>query len=339
MLKNSDSVWMERALQLASLGLGKVQPNPMVGCVIVYENQIIGEGWHHKYGEPHAEVNAINSLKDKTLLSKATLYVNLEPCSHHGKTPPCSELICKHKLARVVIANKDPNPKVNGKGIALLKKAGIDVSVGLLSDKGIRLNKRFFTYHLLERPYIILKWAETKNGFIDIKRDETPEFYWISNKELKVFSHKLRNEEQAILIGYNTLVNDHPKLTNRLYGSHQPFPFVVSDNIYNTPPNPFTIIPSGVSQIISELHHRKIQSVIIEGGKKTIQQFIDMDIWDEAIVYIGDQEWREGIEGPKIKDDDSKVIVHETNVGNNILKQYTHQSPLDSNYDEYLSHV
>ncbi len=339
MFNHSDSVWMERALQLASFGLGKVQPNPMVGCVIVYKNQIIGEGWHHKYGEPHAEVNAINSVKDKSLLSKSTLFVNLEPCSHYGQTPPCSELICKHKIARVVIANKDPNEKVNGNGIKQLINAGIDVTVGVLADEGIKLNKRFFTYHLLKRPYIILKWAETKNGYIDIQREQTPDFYWISNQELKVFSHKLRNEEQAILIGYNTLLNDQPKLTNRLFGTHQPYPFVASNNVLNTPPTTFTIIPNDVNNMLSELHLRKIQSVIIEGGKKTIQQFIDAEIWDEAVVYTGDQEWEDGLLGPKIDESHPKMVYKETQISNNVLKHYTSESHLISNFSDFLSHV
>lgn len=335
----ADTVWMERALQLASLGLGKVQPNPMVGAVIVYENQIIGEGWHHKYGEPHAEVNAIHAVKDKSLLAKSTMYVTLEPCSHFGKTPPCAELICQHKLARVVIANKDPNEKVNGKGIQQLQKAGIDVTVGVLAEEGILLNKRFFTYHLLHRPYIILKWAETKNGFMDIERSQKPEFYWISNPELKVFSHKLRNEEQAILIGYNTFVNDQPKLTNRLFGEHQPYRFVASNDVLKTPPTPYTVLPSNPKELLRELYIRKIQSVIIEGGKKTIQQFIDAELWDEAIVYVGDQEWKEGLLAPKIDDSHSKIECHETPIVTNILKKYTFESSLMSNFHDYLSDV
>lgn len=339
MTQIADTIWMERALQLASLGLGNVQPNPMVGAVIVHQNQIIGEGWHHKYGEPHAEVNAIHSVKDKSLLSKSTMYVTLEPCTHFGKTPPCAELICKHKIPRVVIANKDPNEKVNGKGIKQLQHAGIDVTVGVLANEGILLNKRFFTFHLLQRPYIILKWAETKNGYIDIVRTQKPECYWISNPELKVFSHKLRNEEQAILIGYNTYINDEPKLTNRYFGTHQPYRFVASNNILKTPPIPYTLIPSNPKELLRELHLRKIQSVIIEGGKKTIQEFIDADLWDEAIVYIGDQEWQEGLLAPKIDDSLSKIVSHETPIVNNVLKHYTNRSPLMFKFHDYLSDV
>lgn len=335
----ADHIWMERALQLASLGLGNVQPNPMVGAVIVYNNKIIGEGWHHKFGEPHAEVNAINSVKDKNLLSKSTLYVNLEPCSHFGKTPPCAELICKHQFARVVIANKDPNEKVNGKGILQLQNGGIDVTVGVLAEEGILLNKRFFTYHLLHRPYIILKWAETKNGFMDVARSQKPEFYWISNPELKVFSHKLRNEEQAILIGYNTFINDEPKLTNRLFGTHQPYRFVASNDVLKTPPTPYTVLPINPKELLRELHLRKIQSVIIEGGKKTIQKFIDAGIWDEAVIYIGDKEWKEGLVAPKIDDSQLKMVSFETPIVNNFLKHYISESQLMSNFHDYLSDV
>lgn len=295
-----DSVWMDRALQIAALGLGRVQPNPMVGAVIVHENKIIGEGWHMKYGEAHAEVHAIRSVKEKALLKNSTLYVNLEPCSHYGKTPPCAELICKHEIQRVVISNVDPNDKVKGKGIQQLKDNGIQVTTQILSHEGIKLNKRFFTFHLLKRPYIILKWAETKNGFMDITRDQSPVNYWITNPELTIFSHKLRNEEQAILIGYNTYLNDNPRLTNRLFGTHQPFPFVCSHDVFKTPPTRFTVIPSQIPELLNELYVRNIQSVVIEGGKKTLMQFIESGLWDETIIFQGDQFWESGLESPKI---------------------------------------
>lgn len=300
MSKIPDTVWMERALQLAASGIGTVQPNPMVGAVIVYHDSIIGEGWHRKYGDPHAEVNAIMSVKDHSLLSKSTMYVTLEPCSHYGKTPPCSELIVKHGIPKVVIGNKDPNEKVNGKGIEYLQKNGVEVVTGVLADKGLQLNKRFFTYHLLKRPYIILKWAQTANGFMDIIREKGPEYYWITNPELKVLSHKLRNEEQAILIGMNTLINDHPQLTNRLFGTNQPYRFVTSRDVLSTKPAPFTIISDNVNNLLQSLYDRKIESVIIEGGKTTLLKFIESGIWDEAIVYQGDQEWNEGLKAPLI---------------------------------------
>lgn len=333
MTNSDDSKYMQRALQLAANGLGNVQPNPMVGAVIVHDNKIIGEGWHKKYGEPHAEVNAIKSVKDLSILSKSTMYVNLEPCSHYGKTPPCSELLCKHEFSRVVIANRDPNEKVNGKGIQQLKENGIEVTTGVLAEEGIKLNKRFFTYHLLHRPYIILKWAETENGYMDINREESPEHYWITNQELTIFSHKLRNEEQAILIGYNTYLNDHPKLTNRLFGTHQPFAFVTSKDIFRTPPTPFTVIPDQIPDLLRELYIRKIQSVIIEGGKRTLLHFFESGIWDEAIVFQGNQTWEDGLQAPEINQSQA-IPISERSVCGNKVKHYLNSNPF---LDPFLS--
>jgi diaminohydroxyphosphoribosylaminopyrimidine deaminase/5-amino-6-(5-phosphoribosylamino)uracil reductase len=291
----------------------------MVGAVIVYNDKIIGEGWHRKYGDPHAEVNAIMSVKNHALLSKSTMYVTLEPCSHYGKTPPCSELICKHGIPKVVICNKDPNEKVNGKGIDYLQKNGVEVVIGVLAEKGFHLNRRFFTYHLLKRPYIILKWAETANGFMDIIRDKGPEYYWITNAELKVLSHKLRNEEQAILIGMNTMINDHPQLTNRLFGTHQPYRFVSSRDVLSTKPAPFTIIPDDLNELLKSLYDRKIESVIIEGGKRTLLKFIESGLWDEAFVYEGDQDWENGLKAPSIT---SFFENSEKNIRNNKIRIY-----------------
>ncbi|HPE39634.1 MAG TPA: bifunctional diaminohydroxyphosphoribosylaminopyrimidine deaminase/5-amino-6-(5-phosphoribosylamino)uracil reductase RibD [Bacteroidales bacterium] len=334
MSRFDDRIWMERALQIAALGLGTVQPNPMVGAVIVHEDKIIGEGWHRKYGEPHAEVHAINRVTDKSLLLKSTLYVTLEPCSHYGKTPPCAELICKHHIPRVVIANKDPNKKVNGTGIQLLMKNGIDVQTGILAQDGLTLNKRFFTFHLLKRPYIILKWAETKNGFMDIPRDQPPVSYWITNQELTIFSHKLRNEEQAILIGYNTYQNDKPRLTNRLYGTKQPFPFVCSNDVLQTPPIPFTVVPNQIPQLLQELFIRNIQSVIIEGGKKTLLNFLEAGIWDEIILYQGNQEWEDGLPSPKKNIADYNHYSEKSICGNKI-HHYVKYHPLMDAYTSF----
>jgi len=298
----SEELWMQRALQLAALGLGKAQPNPLVGAVIVHNERIIGEGFHQQYGAPHAEVNAINSVENKELLKGSTLYVNLEPCAHVGKTPPCASLIIEKQIRKVVVGMRDPHEKVNGKGIKMLHEAGIEVVENVLHDDCLRLNKRFITFHTKKRPYIFLKWAQTKNGYMDILRKaELPKTYWITNDALRVWSHKLRNEEQAILVGYKTLKNDNPQLTNRLYGSNQPKPFIWCDE--RDPlivRDPFSYLKGTIDEVLDELYAQNIQSVIVEGGKKTLQRFLDKNIWDEVFVLVGNVEWEAGIEAPKM---------------------------------------
>jgi diaminohydroxyphosphoribosylaminopyrimidine deaminase/5-amino-6-(5-phosphoribosylamino)uracil reductase len=308
-----EELWMHRALQLAALGLGKVQPNPMVGAVIVHNERIIGEGFHQQYGAPHAEVNTINALENQELLKESTLYVNLEPCSHFGKTPPCTSLIIEKKIPKVVVGIKDPNQNVNGKGIKMLKDAGVEVVENVLQDECLKFNKRYFTYHIEKRPYIFLKWAQTKNGFMDIIRNNNndAEQYWITNETLRVWAHKMRNEEQVILIGYNTLTNDNPLLTNRLYGTNQPHRFVWSDAQKPVITNDsFSFLTGNIEEILEELYSKKIQSVIVEGGKKTIQKFLDANLWDEAFVLVGNVEWKAGIEAPAMPYIfDNKVII------------------------------
>ena len=302
-----EEVWMHRALQLATLGLGKVQPNPLVGAVLVHNNHIIGEGFHRQYGATHAEVNAIHAVENYELLKESTLYVNLEPCAHFGKTPPCASLIIEKKIPKVVIGTRDANPKVNGKGIEMLKNAGIEVVENVLKEECLALNKRFFTWHTQKRPYLFLKWAQTKNGFMDMDcrdaacRVSTKLNYWITNEALRVWTHKLRNEEQAILIGYNTFVNDKPQLTNRLYGTNQPRRFVLCDE--RKPENPsgsFHFLTGELTDILSELYLQNIQSVIVEGGKKTLQRFLDAQLWDEMYVLVGNVEWENGVPAPKL---------------------------------------
>jgi len=320
----TEELCMHRALQLAALGLGKVQPNPMVGAVVVCDGQIIGEGYHQEYGAPHAEVNAICAVKNQELLKQSTLYVNLEPCSHFGKTPPCAPLIIEKKIPKVVIGMRDPNQKVNGNGIKMLQQAGIEVIENVLTRECVSLNKRFFSYHTRKRPYIFLKWAQTRNGFMDIVRnDDTSKSsnYWITGEALRVWAHKLRHEEQAILVGYNTLINDHPQLTNRFYGHHQPHRFVLCDAsqpvaIHNS----FTALIGSIKEVLEKLYTLKIQSVIVEGGKKTIQKFLDSHLWDEAFVLIGNINWEHGVEAlslPCIPDNriniDNEVIYHYLN--------------------------
>jgi diaminohydroxyphosphoribosylaminopyrimidine deaminase/5-amino-6-(5-phosphoribosylamino)uracil reductase len=221
--------FMSRALELAQMGKGNVAPNPMVGCVIVHDSNIIGEGYHQEYGKGHAEVNAINSVKDRHLLPSSTAYVTLEPCSHFGKTPPCADLLIREKIRNVVIGTKDPFEQVAGSGIEKLLKAGVNVKTGILEEECLELNKRFFTFHLKKRPYIILKWAQTEDSFIDI--DRTVEYFgqptWITNEISRIAVHKLRAEESAILVDTNTAQKDNPSLTVRVWSGNHPLRIVV----------------------------------------------------------------------------------------------------------------
>ena len=316
---------MRRCLELAKNGLGTTYPNPMVGSVIVYNDKIIGEGWHKKSGEPHAEVNAVNSVKDKSLLKKSTIYVSLEPCSHFGKTPPCCDLIIKNEIPNVVIGTVDPNVKVAGNGIIKLIEAGKNVQVGVLEAECNELNKRFFTFHQKKRPYVILKWAESKDGFISplTKSEQKP--VWITNEFSRQLVHKWRSEEQAILVGTNTAINDNPKLDVRDWTGNNPIRIVLdqtnriskdshlfnnqvktiifsnSTTRINSENTIFEIIDfkqNLAEQILNVLYKHKIQSLIIEGGSKTLQTFIDQNLWDEARVFIGNQSFETGIKGP-----------------------------------------
>ncbi len=319
---------MLKCIELASKGIGNVAPNPMVGCVIVHNNQIIGSGYHQKYGEAHAEVNAINSVSDKSLLKDSTLYVNLEPCSHTGKTPPCADLIIANKIPKVIIGQIDPNPEVSGKGIEKLKNAGIEVEVGVSQEDCKNLNKRFNTFHEKHRPYIILKWAQTIDGFIDKIRQEgdTNEINWISTLQSRVLVHKWRTEEQSILIGTNTALIDNPKLNARLFEGKNPLRIVLDKelslpknlNIFDNTIKTIvftekesvnelnieyeTIKFDGnlITSILNNLYKRKIQSIIIEGGAFTLNSFIKNNIWDEARVFEGNINFNNGIKAPII---------------------------------------
>ena len=316
---------MRRCLELAKNGLGTTYPNPMVGSVIVCDGKIIGEGWHKKSGEPHAEVNAVNSVKDKSLLKRSTIYVSLEPCSHFGKTPPCCDLIIENKIPNVVVGTVDSNIKVAGNGIKKLIEAGAKVTVGILETECKELNKRFFTFHEKKRPYVILKWAETQDGFIAplTKLEQKP--VWITNKFSRQLVHKWRSEEQAILVGTNTVIDDNPKLDVRDWTGYNPIRIILDQNnripkdsfIFNNQVK--TIIFSNSStrinqensifevidfkknlanQILNVLYKHHIQSVIIEGGLQTLQTFIDENLWDEARVFIGNNNFETGIKAP-----------------------------------------
>jgi diaminohydroxyphosphoribosylaminopyrimidine deaminase/5-amino-6-(5-phosphoribosylamino)uracil reductase len=319
--------YIKRCIELAKNGLGTTYPNPLVGCVIVFENVIIGEGWHKKSGEAHAEVLAIESVRNKELLSESTLYVSLEPCSHFGKTPPCADLILKYKIPNVVIGTIDPNSKVSGKGIQKLKDSGVNVTYGILINECNELNKRFFTFHSKTRPFIILKWAESSDGFISPinKKEQKP--VWLSNEYSRQLVHKWRSEEQAILVGTQTIIDDNPSLTVRDWVGKNPIRVLIDrDNAIDTSSNVFdnqakTIVFSNkevssnsdtiqyikidfdknsTQAIVAKLFENNIQSIIIEGGRKTIQSFIDANLWDEARVFIGEINLNEGTKAPKL---------------------------------------
>lgn len=338
--------YIKRCIQLAKNGLGTTYPNPMVGSVIVCDGKIIGEGWHQKAGEPHAEVKAINSVKNKSLLSKSTIYVSLEPCSHFGKTPPCCDLIIKYKIPNVVIGTVDPNEKVAGEGIKRLLENGTNVTVGILENECYELNKRFFTFHTKKRPYIILKWAESLDGFIAPLDKEKKEPVWISNEFSRQLVHKWRSEEQAILVGTNTVLEDNPKLDVRDWKGQNPIRIVldkngsISKNHFVKDEKIKTIILTAQENLTSyenciyenaifDAHLIKkiadisykygIQSLLIEGGKQTHQSFIDDDFWDEARVFIGNNYLKKGVNAPvlnnkfkleKIKEDQLKLFLN-----------------------------
>jgi diaminohydroxyphosphoribosylaminopyrimidine deaminase/5-amino-6-(5-phosphoribosylamino)uracil reductase len=318
-----------RCIELAKKGLGTTYPNPLVGCVIVHNNSIIGEGWHKEAGQPHAEVNAINSVKDQSLLKNANLYVNLEPCCHVGKTPPCTDLIIEKGIRSVFVGSLDPNPKVSGNGIAKLERSGANIIHNVLGEECDNVNKRFFTFHQKKRPYIILKWAQSIDNFIspNKKNRNTKEPYWISNKNSRQLVHKWRSEEQAILVGTQTVIDDDPSLTTRKWDGPSPIRIVIDRS--SRIPRELAIMDGNVKTIVlteskekimdqliyktvdlgrnsiqnicDTLYDNQIQSVIVEGGSKTLQNFIESSLWDEARVFIGDQYLHDGINAPVIE--------------------------------------
>jgi diaminohydroxyphosphoribosylaminopyrimidine deaminase/5-amino-6-(5-phosphoribosylamino)uracil reductase len=328
--------YLKRALLIAENGRIAAMPNPSVGAVIVYDNQIIGEGYTSAYGGNHAEVNAINSVKNKSLLKKATIFVSLEPCSHFGKTPPCCDLIIKHQIPNVVIGILDPNEKVAGNGIKKLIEAGKNVTVGVLEAECLAANKRFFTFHKKKRPYIILKWAESQDGFIAPAFKEKSEPFWITNTFSQQLSHKWRSEEQAILVGTKTVIADNPSLTTRNWFGNNPIRIVIDkynripkeSNIFDNQAKTFVLNLEFISfdkylaqQIAQFLFQAEIQSVIIEGGTQTLQTFIDEKIWDEARIFKGNLLIKKGIKAPifegnlesKINILDDQLIIYSHN--------------------------
>lgn len=304
-----DELYMRRCIQLASLGLGSVQPNPMVGAVIVHDHQIIGEGYHHRYGQPHAEVNALASVRDHSMLKESTLYVSLEPCSHWGKTPPCADAIIQHGIPRVVVGVRDPHDKVNGAGLQKLLDAGIEVVCSVCENECRELNRRFFTYHQKKRPYVILKWAQTADGYMDVDRSDAEQIhdYWITNEALKVIVHKWRSEEDAILVGGRTMINDKPQLTNRLYPGKSPQRFVMQHGEEFLSNLPYTVVPENVEECLQIMYDCRIQSVIVEGGRKTLERFVEADLWDEARILVGSQCWGKGLAAPSLPESPYKT--------------------------------
>ena len=325
--------YIKRCLFIAKLGLGKTRPNPMVGCVIVYKNEIIGEGFTSPYGGNHAEVNAIKSVRDKSKLKSSTLYVTLEPCSHYGKTPPCSDLIVENKIPNVVIGCLDVNEKVAGKGVAKLKESGCNVIVGILEKECKNHHKRFFTFHIRKRPYIILKWAETLDGFIAPESKSERKPIWITNELSRQLVHKWRTEEQAILVGKNTVIQDNPSLTARDWTGENPVRIVLDPdeslsknlNVFNNEAKTFVICEKDIDysnkvaeQISDFLFKKNINSVIIEGGSQTLQTFLNSNLWDEARVFIGQKEFKKGIKAPEFKG----TLLSEHILNFDILKIY-----------------
>ncbi|WP_316811881.1 bifunctional diaminohydroxyphosphoribosylaminopyrimidine deaminase/5-amino-6-(5-phosphoribosylamino)uracil reductase RibD [Pedobacter heparinus] len=333
----TDELYMQRCLELAMMGMGSVSPNPMVGCVIVKDGQIIGEGYHAKFGEAHAEVNAIKSViarygdEAAALLAEATAYVSLEPCAHFGKTPPCADLLIQHRLKKVVIGNLDPFEGVNGKGIEKLKNAGITVVSGMLAQQCTALNRRFFTRIYQQRPYIILKWATSANGYF---APEKPAQQWISGPAAKKLVHKWRTEEDAILVGRLTATLDNPALTAREWPGKNPIRIMIDSqlktpsdhHIYNKEAKTIvfneqkTAVQDNIhfiemedmqyylpQKIAYQLYLMDVQSVIIEGGANILGQFIQAGLWDEARVFRSGQSWETGIPAPELNPQKSTI--------------------------------
>jgi len=339
---------MRRCLELSKKGLGTTRPNPSVGAVLVCDGQIIGEGYTSVYGGSHAEVNAIQSVKDKTRLQESTLYVTLEPCVHFGKTPPCTDLILSSKIPKVVIGCIDTHHKVAGKGVERLLKAGCQVVVGVLEDECIEQHKRFFCVQNRKRPYIILKWAETLDGFIAPKEKKQDRPVWISNVASQQLVHKWRTEEHAVLVGTNTAVADNPKLTARTWKGMNPIRIVLDSNMripldyslfdgdvltlvfIDTKFEEIAISKDNITyvaidftkeisnQICEVLLQHNIQSVIVEGGAQTLQTFIDSGLWDEANVFVGPILFGDGIKSPRFFD----IVYDEIAIKDTKLRRY-----------------
>lgn len=345
--KPNDEIYMRRCLELARNGMGHVAPNPLVGALIVYNDSIIGEGFHREFGKAHAEVHAIQSVTHKELLRESVLYVTLEPCSHHGKTPPCSDLIISQGIPEVVIGMKDPFAKVNGEGISQLQQAGCNVRVGILETECRRLNQPFFTYHTKKRPYIVLKWAQSADGFIDRERSVAQSLppAWITDETNRMLVHKWRSENQAIMVGKNTALTDNPQLNLRLWSGNHPLR-IVTDRKMELPRHlhlfnrqqPTLVLNEQLNHkeenleylkmdfgqtfftsLFNTLYQRGINSLLVEGGRELLQSFIDANFWDEARIFTGNPIFHRGIKAPQIKGEVTSV----EKIGNSFLKILT----------------
>jgi len=325
---NIHEKYISRCIELGKLGIGNTYPNPSVGSCIVYNNKIIGEGYTSRPGKNHAEINAINSVKIKSQLKESTLYVTLEPCSHHGKTPPCTNEIIKNKIPRVIIGTLDPHTEVSGKGIKQLEEAGIEVVLGVLENECKNHHKRFLTFINKKRPYIILKWAETNDGFIAPKTKNEIKPVWISNRHSRQLVHKWRSEEQCLIVGRKTISEDNPKLTTRDWDGRDPIVVIISkDNNLNNNSNVFNskaekiIISNEIidfkkpigNQITNLLYNRNIISAIVEGGAQTLQTFINENLWDEIRKFKSPLNFKNGTKAPivNIKPRNKTLIIQD----------------------------
>ena len=343
--------YMRRCLQLAQQAKGHTAPNPMVGAVLVYNDRIIGEGWHHYYGGPHAEVNCFEHVTetDRHLIPESTMYVSLEPCAHYGLTPPCAERVVKEKVKQVIICNRDPFAKVNGRGIAILEAAGMQVTTGILEAEGLWLNRRFFCAHTHKRPYIILKWAQTADGFIGTADKQSVQ---ISSTDSMLLSHKWRAEEGAIMVGHTTAINDNPRLTARMHEGKQPLRIAVDQHLtiphthhlFNEDAATWIVnsneetIEGNVHYIqlsfgdmllpalLQRLYDAKILSVIVEGGATLHNSFIRAGLWDEARVFTADNmKLGQGVPAAELT---NHVLAFTTTSGSDALRVYTNNSNL-----------
>jgi len=343
-----NTVFMKRALELAALGSGHVAPNPLVGCVIVHEGKIIGEGYHAQFGGPHAEVNAIASVVDDALLKHSTLYVTLEPCAHFGKTPPCANLIVQKGIPRVVVGCRDPFPEVDGKGIELLRSAGVEVVTDVLHDECRWINRRFFTFHEKKRPYVMLKWAQSADGFMDVDRTVGNRgSFMISHPDTQVMVHVWRAEEASILVGKNTMLNDDPALTVRRVTGKNPLRIVLSSqpidllnfelsshdaptwvmtnetetqvqNVRYVACKNVRDIPS----VLNRLHREQVLSILVEGGATVLNSFLESGLWDEARVIVSETTLLTGLIAPVMK----SAVSEEDNYASDSIRYYYNRS-------------